>query len=40
MGMNMVDGVQQMSLNPIFFAAIFLLNVALYYCGEAQHWLE
>ena len=32
----MVDGVEQTSLNSIFFPAWFLLNVALHYQGEAQ----
>ena len=32
----MVDRVEQTSLNPIFFSALFFLNVALCYHGEAQ----
>ena len=42
--MNMVDGVEQTRLNPVFFPSRFLLNVALNYHREAQHfsylWLQ
>ena len=33
---NMVDGVEQTSLNEIFFLVWFLLNVTMHYHGQAQ----
>ena len=38
--LNMVDGVEQTSLNPEFFPAWFLLNMALHYDGEAQYFFN
>ena len=35
---NMLDGVEQTSLNPVFFHPWFLLNLALCYHGEVQRF--
>ena len=38
--LNMVDGIEQTSVNPIIFPAWFLLNVSFHYHEGAGHYLR